>query len=71
MKVKIKLKDTMEFRITLIEKGYSQRSFSKEVGTSGAYLNQIINCKKHPSPKVAKKIAQKLQLEFYDLFIIQ
>ncbi|TMN23810.1 helix-turn-helix transcriptional regulator [Lentibacillus cibarius] len=57
--------------MTLIEKGYSQRNFSKELGTSGAYLNQIINCRKHPSPKVAKKIAEKLRLEFYDLFIIQ
>ncbi|WP_185959612.1 helix-turn-helix domain-containing protein [Lentibacillus cibarius] len=69
--MRIGLKDTTKFRVMLIEKGYSQRGFSKEIGTSGAYLNQIINCRKHPSPKVARKIVEKLQLEFYDLFIIQ
>lgn len=68
--MKISLRDSTQFRKILMEKGYSQRQFSKEIGTSEAYLNQIIAMKKHPSPDVAKKITNKIQLEFYDLFII-
>lgn len=69
--MKISLKDPIQFRIILMEKGYSQRQFSKEIDTSEAYLNQIINMKKHPSPDVAKKITEKLQMEFYSLFLIK
>ncbi|MBB6447040.1 helix-turn-helix domain-containing protein [Bacillus benzoevorans] len=69
--MKISLKDPVQFRIILMEKGYSQRQFSKEISTSEAYLNQIINLKKHPSPDVAKKITEKLQMEFNGLFIIE
>lgn len=39
--------------MTLIEKGYSQRAFSKSLGMSENYLNQIMNDKKNPSPAVA------------------
>lgn len=42
----------------------------KQIGTSEAYLNQIINMKKHPSPSVAKKVTDQLQMEFSDLFIV-
>lgn len=69
--MKILLKDPFQFRKILMEKGYSQRQFSKEIGTSEAYLNQIINLKKHPSPDVAKKVTNELQMGFYDLFIIE
>ena len=69
--MKITLKSPVQFRTILMEKGYSQRQFSKEIGTSEAYLNQIINRRKHPSPDIANRITKRLQLEFYDLFVIQ
>lgn len=69
--MKISLKDSFQFSKILMEKGYSQRQFAKEAGTSEAYLNQVINAKKHPSPNVANRITKQLQLEFYDLFAIQ
>lgn len=56
--------------MTLIEKGYSQRAFSKNLGMSENYLNQIINEKKNPSPAVAKKILSELKLNFDGLFEI-
>lgn len=56
--------------MTLIEKGYSQRAFSKNLGMSENYLNQIINEKKNPSPAVAKKILSELKLNFDDVFEI-
>lgn len=40
------------------------------IGTSEAYLNQIINMKKHPSPNIAKKVTDQLQMAFSDLFML-
>lgn len=56
--------------MALIEKGYSQRAFSKSLGMSENYLNQIMNDKKNPSPSVAKKIVSVLKLNFHDVFKI-
>lgn len=57
--------------MALIEKGYSQRAFSKSLGMSENYLNQIMNDKKNPSPAVAKKIVSSLKLHFNDVFEIR
>lgn len=69
--MKIVFKDAEQFQITLIRKGFSQRQFSKEIGISEAYLHQIINQKKSPSPAVAKKITEHLELDFDDIFTVQ
>ncbi|MDE3840256.1 XRE family transcriptional regulator [Bacillus methanolicus] len=69
--LKIFLKDSRQFKIMLIERGFSQRQFSKRIGTSETYLNQIINNKKSPSPAIAKKIVDQLEVEFQDIFTIQ
>ncbi|MCA1202400.1 helix-turn-helix domain-containing protein [Priestia flexa] len=69
--MKIILKDTEQFRITLIQKGFSQRQFSKNIGMSEAYLHQIIRQKKNPSPAIAKKITDQLELEFQDIFKVE
>ncbi|WP_191126184.1 helix-turn-helix transcriptional regulator [Cerasibacillus terrae] len=66
--MKIKLKNKKRFQMILIEKGYTQRAFSKNIGMSENYVNQIINYKKHPSPAVAMKIASVLELDFNDVF---
>lgn len=69
--MKIIVKDSDELRAILIEKGYSQREFSRLTGLSENYFNQIINHKKNPSPAVAKKISHQLGLEFHDVFLIK
>ena len=69
--MKVVVKDPIQLRMILIQKGFSQRNFSKSVGMSENYFNQIINNKKNPSPIVAKRIADQLELTFEDLFIIQ
>ncbi|MBB3868702.1 helix-turn-helix transcriptional regulator [Caldifermentibacillus hisashii] len=69
--MKIVFKDAEQFQITLIRKGFSQRQFSKKIGISEAYLHQIINQKKNPSPAVAKKITEHLELDFDDIFTVQ
>ncbi|MEK4951669.1 helix-turn-helix transcriptional regulator [Bacillus sp. FSL W8-1127] len=69
--MKIVFKDVEQFRITLIQNGYSQRQFSKKIGVSEAYLHQIIHQKKNPSPAIAKRITGQLGLDFQDIFIVQ
>lgn len=69
--MKINVKDSDKLRAMLIEKGYSQRKFSRLIGMSENYFNQIINHKKNPSPAVAKKITNQLGVEFYEVFFIK
>lgn len=69
--MKITVKDPNVLRMILIQKGYSQRNFSKSVGVSENYFNQIVNEKKNPSPVIAKRIADKLELTFNDIFLIE
>lgn len=69
--MKIVLKNKEILQMTLIEKGYSQRAFSKNLGMSENYLNQIMNDKKNPSPAVANKILIELKLDFNDVFEIR
>jgi transcriptional regulator with XRE-family HTH domain len=40
----------------LAENGKTEMEFSKELGISQAYLNEIKNGKKRPSPELAEKI---------------
>lgn len=68
--MKIIVKDSVELRIMLIEKGYSLREFSRLAGLSENYFNQIINHRKCPSPAVARKISTELGLEFQEVFSI-
>lgn len=68
--MKITLKDATEFRKILLEKGYSQRTFSEAIEIAAPYFNLIINEERNPSGKVAKKIVGELNLEFNDIFFI-
>jgi len=67
----IKLKDIQAFTKLLIVSGFSQRSFAKKIDISGPYMNQIANGERCPSPKVAKKICDGLNVEFDDIFFIE
>lgn len=69
--MKIVLKSEKKLRMALIEKGYSQRAFSKSSGMSENYLGQIINYKKNPSPAAAKNTVSALHLNFYYVFEIR
>ena len=49
-------------------KGLNLSDLSIKTKVSTTYLSQIINGKKIPSPKLAKKIANVLDLNIEDLF---
>lgn len=67
----IRLKDVQEFNKLLIISGFSQRSFAKEINISSPYMNQIANGERSPSPKVAKKICDGLNVGFDEIFFIE
>lgn len=52
-------------------KGYNLSDLSKETGVGISYLSQIINGKKVPSPKLAKKMSEVLQVNVDELFIFE
>lgn len=68
--MKVQLKDNQKFRTLLVLKGFTQRSFGRSIGVSESYASQIINGTRNPGPKIAKKIADKLEVEFNDIFLV-
>ncbi|MGW7935190.1 helix-turn-helix domain-containing protein [Staphylococcus xylosus] len=52
-------------------KGYNLSDLSNETGVGVSYLSQIINGKKVPSPKLAKKMSEGLQVNVDELFIFE
>jgi len=67
----IELKSIMKTRVILGRQGYSLRQFSDKVGISQSYLSQILSKKRNPSPNVAYKIAEGLNMKVTDIFFIQ
>ncbi|EJE01062.1 DNA-binding protein [Staphylococcus epidermidis FS1] len=53
---------------TMFLKGLNLSDLAIKTKVSTTYLSQIINGKKLPSPKLAKKIANVLDLNIEDLF---
>lgn len=58
----------LELRGLIAKNGHTLRSFSKSSGISLSYLSLIINNKAIPSPKMAKKIADNLNVDIEDIF---
>ncbi|HFV7826595.1 TPA: helix-turn-helix domain-containing protein [Staphylococcus aureus] len=62
------LANTRKFKEAMFLKGFNLSDLSRETGVGISYLSQIINGKKIPSPKLAKKMAEVLQVEINELF---
>ncbi|HDC8776194.1 TPA: helix-turn-helix transcriptional regulator [Staphylococcus aureus] len=62
------LANTRKFKEAMLLKGFNLSDLSRETGVGISYLSQIINGKKIPSPKLAKKMAEVLQVEVNELF---
>ncbi|HDF4749547.1 TPA: helix-turn-helix transcriptional regulator [Staphylococcus aureus] len=62
------LANTRNFKEAMFLKGFNLSDLSRETGVGISYLSQIINGKKIPSPKLAKKMAEVLQVEVNELF---
>ncbi|HCX3152025.1 TPA: helix-turn-helix transcriptional regulator [Staphylococcus aureus] len=62
------LANTRKFKEAMFLKGFNLSDLSRETGVGISYLSQIINGKKIPSPKLAKRMAEVLQVEVNELF---
>ncbi|HCX0371110.1 TPA: helix-turn-helix transcriptional regulator [Staphylococcus aureus] len=62
------LANSRKFKEAMFLKGFNLSDLSRETGVGISYLSQIINGKKIPSPKLAKKMAEVLQVEVNELF---
>ncbi|OFK28989.1 transcriptional regulator [Staphylococcus sp. HMSC065C10] len=67
---------TIQLNVTSLKKamflkGYDLTELSIKTKVSKAYLSQIFNGKKIPSPKLAKNIADALDVEIKDLFYFE
>ncbi|MCQ9892334.1 helix-turn-helix domain-containing protein [Staphylococcus aureus] len=62
------LANTRKFKEAMFLKGFNLSDLSRETGVGISYLSQIVNGKKIPSPKLAKKMAEVLQVEVNELF---
>lgn len=64
---------TVTINETLIKKamfikGFNLSDLAHETGVGISYLSQIINGKKIPSPKLAKKMAEVLEIDIQEIF---
>lgn len=60
--------NTAELRGEIAKKGYSLRGFAKEFEISVSYLSAIVNKKANPSPKMASRISNALNVPIESLF---
>lgn len=60
-----------EVKATMFKKGLDLNSLSRKLEVGSSYLSLIINGKRNPSPKLAKRIAETLGVEITDIFTIE
>lgn len=69
--MKIHLKNAHNFEEMLIKKGLSKKAFAEAAGIGQVTALQICNGDRNPSPRIAKRICETLEVEFDDIFIIE
>ncbi|TKI54528.1 helix-turn-helix transcriptional regulator [Brevibacillus antibioticus] len=69
--MKIRLKDQGYFEELLIRKGHSKRSFAEAANIGQVTALQIANGDRNPSPRIAKRITEALEVEFDEIFVIE
>ncbi|ADU31006.1 helix-turn-helix transcriptional regulator [Evansella cellulosilytica] len=68
--VKINVKKP-ELKELMIKKGFNQAKLGREIGITKSYVSQLVNGNTNPSPVLAKKITDKLNVNFDDIFFIE
>lgn len=60
--------EVLEIKGLIAKKGHSLTTFCSECGISLSYMSLILNNKVKPSPKIARKIADSLEVSIEDIF---
>lgn len=61
----------INFKIALVKNGFSIVELAKRLEIDQSYTNLIVNGKRNPSPKLAKRIADTLGVEIEEIFTIE
>jgi transcriptional regulator with XRE-family HTH domain len=69
--MRIKLKDAISFEEMLIRKGLSKKAFAEAASIGQVTALQICNGDRYPSPRIAKRIVEALEVEWDSIFIIE
>ncbi|MFG0211899.1 helix-turn-helix transcriptional regulator [Brevibacillus porteri] len=69
--MKIKVKDLDHLNELMIQKGFNKSDFAKQIQLSQPMTIQITNGDRNPSPRIAKRISDVLEVEWDELFIIE
>lgn len=68
--MKIHLKNKIEFNTMIMKKGFTKSGFAKKAGISQPYMQLICSGLRNPSPVMANKILNVLEVDFDDIFRI-
>lgn len=68
--MKIRIKDFKKINILLIKNGFNKKAFAEKTNLSTSSISLILNGSRNPSPPVAKRIAEVLNVEFDEIFNI-
>lgn len=69
--MKIRLKNADDFNELLMRKGFTKRGFAQATKFSSVLVTQISKEYRSPTPPVAKRITEVLEVSFDDIFIIE
>lgn len=58
-------------RKLMLHDGLNISALAELVGVGVSYMSQVLNGKRNPSPKLAKRIADALDVEITDIFTIE
>ncbi|ATD31644.1 hypothetical protein BHM04_10795 [Macrococcus sp. IME1552] len=60
-----------EVKKLMLRNGLNVSALAEKVEVGISYMSQILNSKRNPSPKLAKRIAATLGVEITDIFTIE
>lgn len=69
--ISFELKEPKRMKVFIALEGFTIRSFSQKIGISHSFLSQILNSQRKASPKTAKKIADGLNKNLNEIFLIK
>lgn len=69
--MKIYIKDTTATKRAIYESGVNFEQFAEQVGINVSYLSQVLNRRVSVSIKMARRIAEALDVEIRDVFDIE
>jgi len=69
--MKIKVKDLERLNVLIIQKGFNKTDFAKKIQLSQPMTIQITNGDRNPSPRIAKRIVDALEVAWDEIFAIE